>query len=80
MRGECCEDSECAAGSLCDFDYICAPGPDGVSCSEGSGDRLCHAECDAADEGEACADGLGTCERVERFQGGDAGREAHLCR
>ncbi|MCA9660029.1 MAG: hypothetical protein KC486_16920 [Myxococcales bacterium] len=78
--GECCDDSECAGGSLCDFDYICSPGPDGVSCSEPSGDRLCHLRCDAADEGQACPDDAGTCTRIERFQGGDAGQEAFVCR
>lgn len=77
--GGCCEDAECDGDAICDFDYVCSPAPDGgVQCGEGSGDRLCHALCDAPSEGMACPGG-GTCTRVERFQGGDNGQEAWAC-
>ena len=79
--GECCDDSECAGGSLCDFDYLCSPAPEGgTECAEPSGDRLCHRTCEAADEGQPCADMAGTCTRIERFQGGDFGEERFICR
>ncbi len=76
---ECCIDSDCDQG-ICDFDYICSPGPDdSLECSEGSGDQLCHVLCKAEQANQPCADGAGTCTKIERFQGGDHGVDAFAC-
>ena len=76
---ECCIDSDCAEG-ICDFDYICSPGPDDtLECSEGSGDRICHVLCKAEEANQPCAEGAGTCTEIERFQGGDQGAQVFAC-
>ncbi len=78
-KGECCEDAACAADSLCDFDYLCSPGPGGgVQCSEPGGDRQCHVRCEEAEDGLACAGG-GTCTMIGRAAGGDHLQELWAC-
>ncbi|MEZ4448063.1 MAG: hypothetical protein R3B09_01205 [Nannocystaceae bacterium] len=78
-KGECCDDDACAAGSICDFDYVCSPAPGGeVQCGEPSGDRACHVTCSEDQEGDACSGG-GSCTRIERFAGGDAGEARYAC-
>lgn len=78
-KGECCEDAACAAGSLCDFDYLCSPAPGGgVQCSEPGGDRLCHVRCEEAQDGQACPEG-GTCTMISRAAGGDNLQDLWAC-
>ncbi|MCA9522436.1 MAG: hypothetical protein KC609_15755 [Myxococcales bacterium] len=70
----CCSNSDCETNQVCDFSYICSPTPDGVSCSSGSGSRVCLDRCD----GGTCPGGT-TCTQIEQFSGGDAGMSYSVC-
>jgi hypothetical protein len=76
-KATCCGDDDCAADSVCHFDFSCALGSNHVARCGGpmTGDRQCHPRCDAT---RPCAGGL-TCQTVTVYGGSDVGHEVSMC-
>lgn len=72
---KCCANSDCGANQVCDFSYICSPTPSGVSCSSGSGTRVCLDRCT-----NSSCDAPKSCTTLEQFAGGDAGEVFDVCK
>lgn len=72
---QCCGDSECGSGQLCDFDYGCGVvGSGKVVCGGGTGTRRCIDRCVTS-----CAAPGTSCQDHTYFQGGDSARVAKAC-
>ncbi len=72
---QCCGDDDCDPASACQFSFVCAQGSNHkVTCDPPTGDRQCHARCDAL----PCAAGQ-TCQSVTIVDGSDTGRNVSIC-
>ena len=72
---QCCLDSECSSGQICDFDFSCGVvGSGDVVCGGGTGTRRCVERCNTS-----CTASGTSCQKRTYFQGGDAGQEVKAC-
>jgi hypothetical protein len=76
-KAACCGDGDCPADSACDFSFVCAQESNlQVACDAPTGDRQCHARCDAQ---HPCPTGQ-VCRDVTIYDGSDGGRGVKMCR